>query len=73
MAIVGVTLLLVVYLADWSQLKLALRQLGSRPWLVGIFVLAYTGAFLLSLSQKVIVVSLIRPEVQVKRKGRIDN
>ena len=47
MAIVGVTLLLVVYLADWSQLKLALRQLGSRPWLVGIFVLAYTGAFLL--------------------------
>ena len=27
----------------------------------------------LSLSQKVIVVSLIRPEVQVKRKGRIDN
>ena len=47
MAIVGLTLLLVVYLADWSQLKLALRQLGSRPWLVGIFVLAYTGAFLL--------------------------
>ena len=46
MAIVGLTLLLVVYLADWSQLKLALRQLGSRPWLVGIFVLAYTGAFL---------------------------
>ncbi len=47
MAIVGLTMLLVVYLADWSQLKLALRQLGSRPWLVGIFVLAYTGAFLL--------------------------
>ena len=47
MAIVGLTLLLVVYLADWSQLKLALRQLGSRPWLMGIFVLAYTGAFLL--------------------------
>ena len=47
MAIVGLTMLLVVYLADWYQLKLALRQLGSRPWLVGIFVLAYTGAFLL--------------------------
>ena len=47
MAIVGLTMLLVVYLADWSQLKLALRQLGSHPWLVGIFVLAYTGAFLL--------------------------
>ena len=46
MAIVGLTMLLVVYLADWSQLKLALRQLGSHPWLVGIFVLAYTGAFL---------------------------
>ena len=47
MAIVGLTMLLVVYLADWSQLKLALRQLGSRPWLVGILILAYTGAFLL--------------------------
>ena len=47
MAIIGLTLLLVVYLADWSQLKLALRHLGSRPWLMGIFVLAYTGAFLL--------------------------
>ena len=47
MAIVGLTMLLVVYLADWSQLKLALRQLGSSPWLVGILILAYTGAFLL--------------------------
>ena len=47
MAIVGLTMMLVVYLADWSQLKLALRQLGSRPWLVGILILAYTGAFLL--------------------------
>ena len=47
MALVGLTLLLVAYLADWSQLKLALRQLGSRPWLVGVLILAYTGAFLL--------------------------
>ena len=46
-ALVGLTLLLVAYLADWSQLKLALQQLGGRPWLVGIFVLTYTGAFLL--------------------------
>ena len=47
MALVGLTLLLVAYLADWSQLKLALRQLGSRPWLVGVLILVYTGAFLL--------------------------
>ena len=46
-ALVGLTLLLAAYLVDWPQLKLALQQLGGRPWLVGIFVLAYTGAFLL--------------------------
>ena len=40
-------LLLVVYLADWSQLKLALQQLGGKPWLIAILLFAYTGAFML--------------------------
>ena len=40
-------LLLIGYLADWSQLKLAVRQLGGQPWLLAILIVAYTGAFLL--------------------------
>ena len=40
-------LLVIAYLADWSQLKSALQQLSSKPWLVGILLSAYTGAFLL--------------------------
>ena len=40
-------LLVIAYLADWSQLKSALQQLSGKPWLVGILLSAYTGAFLL--------------------------
>ena len=47
LALVVVTLLLFAFLADWPQLKLALRQLGEQPWLVGVLVLTYSGAFLL--------------------------
>ena len=47
MALAAVALLLVAYLADWSQLKLASLQLGGQPWLLVILLLAYTGAFLL--------------------------
>ena len=47
LALVMLALLLVGFLADWPQLKLALRQLGGQPWLVGVLVLTYTGAFLL--------------------------
>ena len=47
LALVILALLLVAFLADWSQLKVALKQLGGQPWLVGVLVLTYTGAFLL--------------------------
>ena len=47
LALVALALLTVVYLADWPQLKLALRQLGAQPWLLAVLVVAYTGAFLL--------------------------
>ena len=47
LAIVMLALLLVAFLADWSQLEAALRRLGGRPWLLGVFALTYTGAFLL--------------------------
>ena len=47
LAIVVLALLLVAFLADWPQLRLARRHLGTQPWLVGILVLTYTGAFLL--------------------------
>ena len=47
LAMLGLVLLLVGYLADWSQLKSAVRQLGGQPWLLVILVVAYTGAFLL--------------------------
>ena len=47
LALVALALSLVAFLADWPQLKLALRQLGGQPWLVGVLVLTYTGAFLL--------------------------
>ena len=46
-ALAASALLLVDYLADWSQLKTALHQLGGKPWLVAILLFAYTGAFLL--------------------------
>ena len=47
LVLLGLALLLVGYLADWAQLKLAVRQLGGQPWLLAILVVAYTGAFLL--------------------------
>ena len=43
----GLALLLVGYLADWSLLKSAVRELGNQPWLLAIMVFAYSGAFLL--------------------------
>ena len=46
LTMLGLALLLVGYLADWSQLKSAVRQLGGQPWLLVILVVAYTGAFL---------------------------
>ena len=46
LALLGLALLLVGYLADWSQLGLAVRQLGGQPWLLAVLVVAYTGAFL---------------------------
>ena len=47
LALVVLALLTVGYLADWTQLKLAVQQLGNRPWLLIVLVVAYTGAFLL--------------------------
>ena len=51
LVLLGLALLLVGYLADWSQLyleiKVAVQQLGGQPWLLAILVVAYTGAFLL--------------------------
>ena len=47
LVLVALSALLVVYLADWSQLKLALRSLGNQPVLVVILLLTYTAAFLL--------------------------
>ena len=47
LALVVLALLTVGYLADWTQLKLAVRQLGNQPWLLAVLVVAYTGAFLL--------------------------
>ena len=45
--LLALALLLIGYLADWEQLKLAFRQLGGQPWLLAILVAAYTSAFLL--------------------------
>ena len=47
LVLLGLALTLVGYLADWPQLKLAMRQLGGQPWLLAVLVVAYTGAFLL--------------------------
>ena len=47
LALVAVALLLFMFLADWSRLNSALLEFGGQPWLMGGFVLAYTGAFLL--------------------------
>ena len=47
LALVVLALLTVGYLADWTQLKLAVQQLGNQPWLLIVLVVAYTGAFLL--------------------------
>ena len=46
-ACVVLALSLIGYLADWSQLKLAVVQLGGQPWLLAVLVFAYTGAFFL--------------------------
>ena len=46
-ACVALALSLIGYLADWSQLKLAVGQLGGQPWLLAVLVFAYTGAFFL--------------------------
>ena len=44
---VVLALSLIGYLADWSQLKLAVVQLGGQSWLLAVLVFAYTGAFFL--------------------------
>ena len=46
-ACVALAILLIGYLADWSQLKQAVAQLGGQPWLLAVLALAYTGAFVL--------------------------
>ena len=47
LAAVVLAVVAIVYLADWSQLKLAIVRLGSQPWLLAVLVVAYTGAFFL--------------------------
>ena len=44
---VVLALLLIGYLADWSQMRVAVGQLGGQPWLLAVLVFAYTGAFFL--------------------------
>ena len=45
--LLALTLSLIVYLADWSQLRNAVGELRGQPWLLAILVVAYTLAFLL--------------------------
>ena len=47
LALVALSVVLVIYLADWSQLESALRNFGGQPLLIRILVLTYTAAFLL--------------------------
>ena len=42
LARVALALVLIGNLADWSQLKLAVVQLGGQPWLLAVLVLAYS-------------------------------
>ena len=46
LATVTLALVAIVYLADWSQLKVAVEQLAGQSWLLAVFVFAYTLAFL---------------------------
>ena len=45
--LLALALSLIVYLADWSQLRNAVGELRGQPWLLAILVVAYTLAFLL--------------------------
>ena len=39
--------LLVFFLADWAQLRGAIREFGGHPWLLAALLIGYTGAFCL--------------------------
>ncbi len=45
--LISLAVLLAVTLVDWPQLGTALESLSGQPWLVGLFVASYTGAFFL--------------------------
>ena len=46
LATVALAMVAIAYLADWSQLKVAVEQMAGQPWLLAIFVFVYTLAFL---------------------------
>ena len=45
--LISLAVLLAVTVVDWPQLGTALESLSGQPWLVGLFVASYTGAFFL--------------------------
>ena len=45
MLLISLAVLLAVIVVDWPQLGTALESLSGQPWLVGLFVASYTGAF----------------------------
>ena len=45
--LVSLAVLLAVTLVDWTQLGTALHSLAGQPWLIGVLLASYTGAFLL--------------------------
>ena len=47
MLLISLAVLLAVIVVDWPQLGTALESLSGQPWLVGLFVASYTGAFFL--------------------------
>ena len=47
MLLISLAVLLAVTVVDWPQLGTALESLSGQPWLVGLFVASYTGAFFL--------------------------
>ena len=47
MLLISLAVLLAVTVVDWPQLGTALESLSDQPWLVGLFVASYAGAFVL--------------------------
>ena len=45
--LIALVALLAAIVIDWRQLTEALDSLGRQPWLLGLLVVSYTGAFLL--------------------------